>query len=194
MRNDPLTLVWLAWLVYWIGAALHAKPNARMEPTRSRAMFWIPLLIGVVLLAMNRPHTWLGAWIAPLPFAPRYYIGFALTVVGLAFSIWARVHLGGNWSGSVTVKDQHELIRTGPYRWVRHPIYSGLLLAILGTVVVEDQWRALLALAIIWLAMWRKWRVEERFMQETFGAQYAAYKHDVPAITLCWHRRQSPSP
>lgn len=194
MRHDPLTLAWLVWVLYWTAAALRAKPVARMESAASRAAFWAPLLVGVVLLAMNSPHDWLGAQIASLPFAPRYYTGLVFTVAGLAFSIWARVHLGGNWSGSVTVKSGHELIRSGPYRLVRHPIYSGLLLAVLGTAIAEDQWRALLALAIIVLAVWRKWRVEERFMQETFGAEYATYRREVPAIIPGWRTRQSRSP
>jgi protein-S-isoprenylcysteine O-methyltransferase Ste14 len=92
------------------------------------------------------------------------------------------VFLGRNWSATVTVKDQHELIRRGPYRFVRHPIYTGMLLAFLGTAIAQDQWRSLLAFVLVWLALWRKWRLEERFMQETFGEQYAAYRREVPAV------------
>lgn len=194
MRYDPITIAWLVWLVYWIAAALHAKPVARRESAASRAAFWAPLLVGVALLAMNRPDNWLGAAMYPLPFAARYYAGSALVIAGIVFSIWARVHLGGNWSGSVTVKTGHELIRSGPYRFVRHPIYTGLLCAILGTAIAEDQWRAWLALVIIGLAVWRKWRVEERFMEETFGAAYRDYRRAVPAIIPGLPRRPSPSP
>lgn len=194
MRHDPITIAWLIWLVVWIGAAFRVKRVARRESTASRAAFWMPLLVGAVLLIMNRPDDWLGATVYPLPFVPRYYTGLALVIAGIVFSIWARVHLGGNWSGSVTVKAGHELIRTGPYRFVRHPIYTGLLCSILGTAIAEDQWRALLALVIIGLAVWRKWRVEERFMEETFGDAYRSYRQDVPAIIPGPHHRPSPSP
>lgn len=194
MRHDPITIAWLVWLVYWIAAAVRVKRVARRESTASRAAFWVPLLVGAALLVMNRPDNWLGATIYPLSFALRYYIGLALVIAGIVFSIWARIHLGGNWSGSVTIKDDHELIRTGPYRFVRHPIYTGLLCSILGTAIAEDQWRALLALVIIGLAVWRKWCVEERFMEETFGTAYSDYRRDVPAIIPGLPRRPNPSP
>jgi len=96
--------------------------------------------------------------------------------------VWARVHLGGNWSGIVTLKEDHELVRRGPYRWVRHPIYSGLLLAIAGSAVVRGEWRGFLALAIAFAALWRKLKLEERWLGETFGEQYAAYRRRVSAL------------
>jgi hypothetical protein len=76
-------------------------------------------------------------------------VGAALTALGLSFTSWARVHLGRNWSGTVTLKDDHALIRTGPYRRVRHPIYSGALLALAGTVLAVGQWRGVIALALV---------------------------------------------
>ena len=89
--------------------------------------------------------------------------------------MWARVHLGRNWSGSVTVKEGHELIRSGPYRYVRHPIYTGLLAAVLGSAIASGTVRALLGLLIIAAALLRKLRVEERFMRETFPGEYQRY-------------------
>ena len=100
-----------------------------------------------------------------------YWLGVALLAAGLAFAVWARVHLGRNWSGSVTVKEDHELIRTGPYGYVRHPIYTGGLIrrcsapcSLPGTV------RALLALAIIVVSLLRKLRIEEAFHARDFPA------------------------
>lgn len=71
-----------------------------------------------------------------------YWLGLLMVICGLAFAVWARIHLGRNWSGTVTVKEDHELIRSGPYGIVRHPIYTGLLLAIAGTAIVFGEWRA----------------------------------------------------
>jgi protein-S-isoprenylcysteine O-methyltransferase Ste14 len=103
------------------------------------------------------------------------------------------VHLGGNWSGSVTVKEGHELIRSGPYAYVRHPIYTGLLAAVLGTVIVSDTVRAVIGLAIIAAALVRKLYTEERFMCETFTGQYQRYSAEVPAlIPFTKPRRSAP--
>ena len=101
---------------------------------------------------------------------------------GLGISIWARRVLGRNWSGIVTVKQDHELIRTGPYRYVRHPIYTGLLLAILGTALIFGEWRGLIAFVIFTAAIMLKVRTEERFMDESFPEQYARYRAEVPAL------------
>ena len=105
-----------------------------------------------------------------------------LVVVGIAFAIFARFALGGNWSGSVTVKQDHTLIRRGPYSIVRHPIYTGLILAFLGVAVIVGQLRGLLGVAVLFLSFWLKSRVEERFMQEQFGAEYRTYQHQVKGL------------
>ena len=131
---------------------------------------------------MPRPGGWLGQTVVPWQGHGQYLAGLVLVALGLGFSAWARALLGRNWSGTVTVKTGHELIVAGPYRLVRHPIYTGLLLAFLGTAVAQDQWRALLALLLVWLSFWRKWRLEEHFMQDTFGDRYRAYRAKVPAV------------
>jgi protein-S-isoprenylcysteine O-methyltransferase Ste14 len=105
-----------------------------------------------------------------------------MVAAGLAFSVWARVYLGRNWSASVTVKQDHELVQSGPYRLVRHPIYTGLLLALLGTAVARGDAQGFVAVAIAVAAIWRKLRLEERWMQETFGETYAHYRAHVPAL------------
>ena len=94
------------------------------------------------------------------------FLGVAAVAAGLAFTVWARICLGRNWSGTVTLKQDHELVRTGPYRFVRHPIYTGLLVAIAGSAVVRGEWRAALALVIAFAALWRKLRLEERWLEK----------------------------
>jgi protein-S-isoprenylcysteine O-methyltransferase Ste14 len=104
----------------------------------------------------------------------------------MLFTVWARVYLGGNWSGIVTIKHDHELIASGPYAIVRHPIYTGLLVAFIGSAVARGEWRGVLAVLIAWMALWRKLRLEERWMAERFGQQYEAYCRRVPALVPFW--------
>src|SRR6185312_1899697 len=92
-------------------------------------------LIGAIWAA------WMIYWSVVARGIAVYWIGIALLIAGLGFSIWARRRLGRNWSGTVTVKHDHELVRTGPYRWVRHPIYTGILLGFVGSTVALDEWR-----------------------------------------------------
>jgi protein-S-isoprenylcysteine O-methyltransferase Ste14 len=95
-----------------------------------------------------------------------------LTAIGVAISIWARLSLGSNWSGMVTLKNNHELIRTGLYRWIRHPIYSGILLGMIGTAMIRGQLRGVIGIAVVLAAFYFKARREERFLREEFGAQF----------------------
>ena len=93
------------------------------------------------------------------------YAGVALTAAGVGFAIWARAHLGKYWSGDVTIRQEHRLIRSGPYQFIRHPIYSGMLLALVGSVLVIGEYRALLGFAIILLGFVKKARKEESFLK-----------------------------
>jgi protein-S-isoprenylcysteine O-methyltransferase Ste14 len=105
-----------------------------------------------------------------------------LVAIGLGFSVWARARLGGNWSAEVTVKERHELVRGGPYALVRHPIYTGVLLALVGSALAVDKWRGLVGLLLITAGFWRKMVIEERFMLAEFGEAYAHYRANVPAL------------
>jgi protein-S-isoprenylcysteine O-methyltransferase Ste14 len=95
------------------------------------------------------------------------------------------VILGRNWSGVVQLKQDHELIVRGPYSIVRHPIYTGLLLAFLGSALAIGEWRGLLATTIVAGSFWRKLRLEERWLCELFGEQYRAYMQRVKALVPC---------
>jgi protein-S-isoprenylcysteine O-methyltransferase Ste14 len=176
--------VWLLWLAYWGISALGVKHAVRVESSWSRfGKYWLPLIVAIWLL---QDVPFFRGTLLDERFAPdeRWiaWLGFILTIAGLAFSIWARVMLGRNWSGVVQVKQDHELIVRGPYSLVRHPIYTGLLLAFFGTALAVGAWRALLALAIVALSFWRKLRLEERWMTEQFGDQYRQYMGRVKAL------------
>ncbi len=108
--------------------------------------------------------------------------GLALVVAGIGFAIWARFYLGGNWSSTVTVKHDHTMVRSGPYGIVRHPIYTGLLLAILGTALSTGQVRGFLALVISFWGWKHKSLIEEGFMLEQFGKQYETYRREVKGL------------
>lgn len=177
-----ILLLWFAWGVYWVASAVSNKATRRRESPASRLLHILPLTLGGMLLAWyDMPGAWLAQrlWERSLT---AWWVGFALLGAGLAFSVWARVHLGRNWSGSVTVKEGHELIRSGPYAYVRHPIYTGLLAAVLGTAIASGSVRAALGLLIIAAALLRKLRVEEGFMRETFPGKYERYSATVPAL------------
>lgn len=174
--------MWLAWAVYWWLSASKVKATARQESLASRAAHGVPMIVTVLLIIPPRlPLGILGDRM--LPGGPTtYWIGAAMVAAGLAFAAWARGHLGSNWSGTVTVKSEHELIRSGPYRFVRHPIYSGMLLAVMGSAIARGEWRGLLGVLILLVALWRKLRHEERWMGESFSEEYAKYRSEVCAL------------
>jgi protein-S-isoprenylcysteine O-methyltransferase Ste14 len=199
MQHDPqfyrhlIAWLWTAVALYWVIAAFGTKRTARREPVGSRLLYLSALVLGGVLLSWHH-SVWgrlldLRLWPrAALPF----FLGLAVLVAGLAFAVWARLHLGRNWSGNVTVKEGHELIRTGPYGYARHPIYTGFLTAVLGTAICSGTLRAALGLAIIATALIVKLRAEERFMRETFPGQYEKYSEEVPALVPFTKSRRRP--
>jgi protein-S-isoprenylcysteine O-methyltransferase Ste14 len=175
---------WLLWLAYWGISALHVKSAVRVESAASRfGKYALPLIVAVLLLQDVRAFdgTFLNDRFVPAELW-IVWLGFFLTIAGLAFACWARVILGRNWSGVVQLKKDHELIVRGPYSIVRHPIYTGLLLAFLGTALAIGAWRGLIATAIVAVSFWRKLRLEERWLCELFGEQYADYMRRVRAL------------
>jgi protein-S-isoprenylcysteine O-methyltransferase Ste14 len=178
----PILAVWIIVGLVWLAASASLKSVARVEPMGSRLFHILALAFAFLLLFDLR----MNAGILDRRFVPEtpavWRTGFALTVAGAAVAIWARLLLGANWSATVTVKQNHELMRTGPYAVVRHPIYSGFLSAMLGTAIAFGEVRGLIALVLAFIAWRVKSLVEERFMQDQFGEQYAQYKRDVKAL------------
>ena len=184
-----IDVLWLAWLLYWCVAAVGAKATRRREGIASRLSHIVPLALGIVLLSVRTPIDWLEARVLPRA-EGWFWLGLCFVVLGLAFSVAARVWLGGNWSGTVTLKLDHELIRSGPYRWVRHPIYTGLLLAVLGSAITLGEWRGVIGVALIAAAFLRRIAIEERFLTQQFGASYARYSKEIPALVpMPWRGR-----
>jgi protein-S-isoprenylcysteine O-methyltransferase Ste14 len=181
-RNWLFPAAWIAWGLYWAITAFGAKPTRRAESTPLRLSHDLPLLLAVLLLAVPRiAGTTLRHRFLPAS-AALFWIGAVLLLLGLAFCVAARRQLGGNWSGNVTLKHAHSLVRSGPYRLARHPIYSGILLAVLGSVIALGEWRGLVALLLILAGFLRKIRIEEQYMLAQFGAAYRRYQAEVAAL------------
>lgn len=161
--------------LYWLVSALKLKKTKQRETWSQRLRYVLPLVAASYFLVRPEArYEWLGARFVPASAAVEW-IGVVLTAAGVAVALWARWHLGANWSGVVTLKEGHELIRTGPYRTMRHPIYTGILLGLLGTAVAMGEVRGLLAVAITWLSFYWKARREESLLTQEFGEKFAAH-------------------
>src|SRR5271157_250351 len=156
-------LLVVVWLVMWFGI----KRIKQRETSWERLQHLIPLFFGIWLLFGGN---WNGLNMTLVPDTPIvWWLGLVLTALGVAISIWARVSLGANWSGVVTLKDDHELISKGLYRWIRHPIYTGILLAMIGTAMIKGHVRGWLGFLMVLAAFYFKARREEGFLRHEFG-------------------------
>jgi len=175
-------VLWLAFSVYWRAMAVNVKAAERREALPSRlARLAAFVCAGALLWLPSVPLPWLGGRFLPSGVL-FFWVGAAVAAGGLLFAVWARRHLGNNWSQAVTVKEHHELITSGPYALVRHPIYTGLLLGIIGSAMARGEWRGLIAVALVFTILWRKLRLEEKWMREQFGEPYEAYSRKVTAL------------
>src|SRR5271156_6946038 len=134
-------ILWLVFVAFWTAMARGGKAVAMRESVYSRLSHYLPLAVAVYLLAApDVPIGVLDDRFAPLSLW-LVQVGAALTFAGIAFAIWARVWIADNWRSDVTLKRDHELIVTGPYAFVRHPIYTGILVALIGTALAVGEWR-----------------------------------------------------
>jgi protein-S-isoprenylcysteine O-methyltransferase Ste14 len=178
---SPFVLMWGGWFAVWSIMAHRVKEAAQAEGPVSRFSHIVPLLIAACLLVAPVPLPLLNDRFAPLAIWSAA-LGAALTFAGLAFCIWARFVIADNWSSDVQLKRDHKLIVKGLYRWVRHPIYTGLLLAFIGSAWAVGEWRGVLAAAIVAASFWRKLKLEEAIMRREFGEAYALYAARTPAL------------
>jgi len=180
--HEYINFPWLILMVVWAVGAITAKRNERTQHSASLLIHACLIIVAFALLFWRRLSVGLLSWRFVPDSAALAGAGFALTVAGVAVAIWARFFLGRNWSGIVTIKQDHRLVRRGPYAIVRHPIYAGFVLAMLGTALVLGELRGLLAVAVALTHWWAKSRIEERFLLEQFGAEYAQYRREVKAL------------
>ena len=167
--------LWTLFALYWLISAFKRKETKKRESMLQRLLYMLPLIAAFTLVF--RPEArygWLGERFLP-DAAVLQWIAVLVTASGVAIAFWARWHLGANWSGVVTLKEGHELIRTGPYRFVRHPIYTGMLLMLLGTILAIGEVRGLIALLITWASFYVKARREESFLAQEFGPRFTEH-------------------
>ncbi|HVP96378.1 isoprenylcysteine carboxylmethyltransferase family protein [Methanoregula sp.] len=175
-------LVWIVFYAYWLISAWQTR--SPVKRTQSRLSF---LMYGVIWVVIGLLFV---SWISPELVAARLVpagliftlAGLLITVAGLAFAVWARVHLGSNWSARPTIRTEHTLTRTGPYRYVRHPIYSGILLGLLGTAIGIGYFIIFACVLILLAGFVIKFRMEEKYLEEEFGEEYARYRQEVKAL------------
>jgi len=179
-RIFPCFVLWMIFSVYWTIAARNSAPTRSSESWLST--FLHQFVLGTALLVLLFPVPGLTGWFLPVRFHFLVPVGLAIQAAFLMLAVWARRHLGRNWSAEVRVGEGHELIRTGPYKMLRHPIYTAMLGMFLGTAIASSQYHALLGFAILVLAYMRKTRLEEEILRRTFGNDYDAYRRDTWAL------------
>jgi protein-S-isoprenylcysteine O-methyltransferase Ste14 len=177
-----LSLIWLAWVVSWVVASFWSGRTKSFVPTRDSWIYRLPILIGAILLS---PWT-AGAVGASQLYDPGdagTYLLAAVVLFGISFTWWARIHLGRFWSNAITHKEDHRIVDTGPYGVVRHPIYTGLIIAILATGFAVATWTSILGALFIAFGEWQKARMEEGFLSVQLGRDaYSLYSRRVPMI------------
>ncbi|MBP6013818.1 MAG: isoprenylcysteine carboxylmethyltransferase family protein [Alphaproteobacteria bacterium] len=192
-----IVFVWFVWLASWLAATSWAKPTVKTPARWSEFPYRLLQGLGFAMvfasLGQSQDYSpepnvsakvlsflftqlwelpWAGGWVAVL-----------LALGGLAFAWWARLHLGTLWSSSVTRKEDHTIIDTGPYGFVRHPIYTGLLLGTIALAAVSGRLLAVIGLVAVAVGIFIKARLEERFLSAELGAEaYAAYRKRVPML------------
>ena len=168
-----LPFLWLIFLVVWAVSALRVK-RTRLRETKLGTIFQIVFGILVSLIFTLRLGSLNERFLPPNPVMEM--VGIALAAIGIGIAIWARYYLGRNWSANVVIKQDHELIRRGPYARLRHPIYSGVLLGLLGTVIALDKWRYLLGFVLLAAYFWTKASREEALLSREFGPAWEEHK------------------
>ena len=171
-----LRYVWPAFGIYWVASGLRGKAAETHEAHWYRVLRLSILALVFLLIFWRRAaFGFLSARSVP-DISLLAYAGFVATLIGLAIAIWARVHLGQYWSDKVVLKIDHQLIRSGPYAYMRHPIYSGVLLGVLGTALVLGEWRGLLAFVILLVNYSIKARKEDRILAARFSSEFRRHE------------------
>ncbi len=173
------SLCWMVFWMYWSFGAPRRRPSkrkvARTFTVLNTGLLYLGFLL--VLLARSVPGS-LGLLAVPQT-TPMDVTGTGFTILGVAFAIWSRQSLRNNWSGEVAITEGQQVMGSGPYAVVRHPIYAGMLLALLGTTLVSSTAGSLLGFVLATVSLWQKASIEEQFLLVEFGEQYARYQREV---------------
>lgn len=177
--------LWLIFTAYWAIAAIGVKRDIRRHAWLGAIASRLLMALCVLLLARSPALGHLSRYRRSLRSVPAHPIialsGVVLCALGIALAIWARWHLGRNWSAVPTLKAGHELVTTGPYAHVRHPIYTGILTALLGSALTLGVGALIAFVGCCIVFLWRV-QVEERLMQQQFPHAYPAYRARTKAL------------
>ena len=179
---DIIRACWILFSVIWLLSAISTKRSIYRESGARRLRYWILLVLAFLLLtrASRLPYPFNLRIISAT--ATVQWLAAGLCIAGLAFCVWARATLGRNWSGTITLKEGHELIERGPYRLVRHPIYTGLLAMFLATALAFGHLGGVVAVILAFASFWIKLSEEEKLMLQQFPDQYRSYQQRAKCI------------
>jgi protein-S-isoprenylcysteine O-methyltransferase Ste14 len=172
--------MWMTWAVCWLAAAIRVEATKSSEGVVTRTPHLVALALSFFLIFRDSDNK--------IIYGRLYYnvavawLADSITAAGLLFSLWGQIHLGRYWSGMITLKEGYKLIRTGPYRWVRHPLYTGILTGVLGSAAMAGTGDALLGFAIILIAYLVKLHREEVLLTAQFGDEYRQFQREVFAL------------
>jgi protein-S-isoprenylcysteine O-methyltransferase Ste14 len=184
-----LELIWIAWLISWIAASFWSARPQKRAATLETWTYRTAMIAGGILLVPWTPLLLGEKPIWEISYGGAYALA-AVMLVGLLLTWWARIYLGPLWSSVITRKEGHKIIDTGPYALMRHPIYTGLIIALLATAAAEGRVTALVGAALVVFGVWLKARTEERFLMAELGAEiYAPYCRRVSMLIPFWPHR-----
>src|SRR4051794_12310073 len=180
--RDIISICWGIFFVVWVLAALFTKRTVQRESGAQRLRYMVLIIIGSYLVFGRPPPPRLFN-LRIIPHNDEVLVSAAvLCVCGLALCLSARAVLGRNWSGTVTVKENHELIVRGPYRLVRHPIYTGLLAMLLATAMQQGRIAGIVGFVLVFISLWIKLSTEEEVMLKNFSDVYRDYQQRTKRI------------
>ena len=187
--QQALAYVWLIFGIYWFASALRTKTAKTTEFPGWRILRLLILFFTFALLfAPWMRIGFLGARFVPIK-PVLFQAGFFAAIAGITLALWARLHLGRNWSDKVVLKVNHELVRSGPYAYFRHPIYSGVLLGVLGTGLVVGEWRGILAFCLLLVNYSIKAKKEEQILAAQFGDAFVQHQKQAGFLLPKFGRR-----
>jgi protein-S-isoprenylcysteine O-methyltransferase Ste14 len=177
-----IVVLWIGFALSWIAAMPWSSAVEKRVGLGREIAYRSVLLVGLIV-SLVPAHGYEGPLRLWYPTRDLFWTSVALIVVGFAFSWWARIYLGSLWSGQVTKKENHRVVDTGPYGVVRHPIYTGILLAVFATAAVKGTIPGIVGALIIALGLWMKARLEEGWLRQELGANaYDDYRRRVPML------------
>jgi protein-S-isoprenylcysteine O-methyltransferase Ste14 len=177
-----ILFIWAGFFAYWWISALRNRTPFKRQSSRFGFLTTMAAPAGTILVAVVLFAPDLSTARVLPDILPLVVIGLLVLLLGIGFAIWARVHLGTNWSSRPAIHENHTITRTGPYAIVRHPIYTGLLTGIIGTAIATGALLAFVSLFVMFVLFLLKIRMEEQFLLAEFGEEYERYRGEVRAL------------